>query len=78
MLTSRPTATPSPPDCSPSDHIPHPDPEAAVRQYFATVFSACVVPRTAHGPDFATEPVDHDAFTTYLALSVTRTLLADS
>ncbi|MFJ4123763.1 TetR/AcrR family transcriptional regulator [[Kitasatospora] papulosa] len=60
------------------DHITHPDPEAAVRQYFATVFSACVDPRAAHGPDFATEPVDHDAFTTYLALSVTRTLLAYS
>lgn len=57
------------------DHITHPDPEEAVRQCFATVFSACVV-RTAHGSDFATRPVDHDTFTAHLALTARRTLLA--
>ncbi|MET9995005.1 helix-turn-helix domain-containing protein [Streptomyces mutabilis] len=57
------------------DHFTHPDPEAAARQCFATAFSACVV-RTAHGADFATTPVDHDTFTSHLALSTARTLLA--
>ncbi|GGM06876.1 hypothetical protein GCM10010129_58420 [Streptomyces fumigatiscleroticus] len=57
------------------DHITHPDPETAVRQCFATVFAACVV-RTAHGPDLATPPVDHDTFTAHLALTATRSLLA--
>ncbi|MFM9441077.1 TetR/AcrR family transcriptional regulator [Streptomyces acidiscabies] len=55
--------------------ITHPAPETAVRQCFATVFSACVV-RTAHGADFATEAVDHDTFTAHLALTASRTLLA--
>ncbi|WP_425826822.1 TetR/AcrR family transcriptional regulator [Streptomyces fractus] len=56
------------------DEITHAQPEAAVRQCFATVFSACVV-RTAHGADFATVAVDHDTFTTHLALTASRTLL---
>ncbi|MFZ3566606.1 TetR/AcrR family transcriptional regulator [Streptomyces sp. BH097] len=57
------------------DRIAHPDPEEAARQCFATIFSACVV-RTAHGADFATEPVDHDTFTAHLALTACRSLLA--
>ncbi|MER7393988.1 helix-turn-helix domain-containing protein [Streptomyces sp. NPDC000151] len=56
------------------DEITHPEPETAIRQCFATVFSACVV-RTAHGADFATEAVDHDTFTDYLALTASRSLL---
>jgi AcrR family transcriptional regulator len=57
------------------DAITQPDPEQAVRQCFATVFSACVL-RTAHGADFATPEVDHDTFTAYLALMARRALLA--
>ncbi|WP_030607500.1 TetR/AcrR family transcriptional regulator [Streptomyces sclerotialus] len=59
------------------DEITHPEPETAVRQCFATVFSACVV-RTAHGPDFATREVDHQTFTEHLALTACRSLLAAS
>ncbi|MEH0517064.1 helix-turn-helix domain containing protein [Streptomyces sp. B21-079] len=57
------------------DAITQPDPEQAVRQCFATVFSTCVV-RTAHGADFAAPEVDHDTFTAYLALTARRALLA--
>lgn len=57
------------------DEITHPEPDTAARQCFATVFSACVV-RTAHGPDFATEEVDHSTFTDHLALTACRSLLA--
>lgn len=57
------------------EDITHPAPDEAVHQCFTTVFSACVV-RTAHGPDLATRPVDHDTFTAHLALTARRTLLA--
>ncbi|WP_432590313.1 TetR/AcrR family transcriptional regulator [Streptomyces sp. HD1123-B1] len=57
------------------ERITQPDPEQAVRQCFATAFSACVL-RTAHGADFATAEVDHDTFTAYLALTARRALLA--
>ncbi|GAA5206244.1 hypothetical protein [Streptomyces thinghirensis] len=46
-----------------------------MRQCFTTVFSACVV-RTAHGPDLATRPVDHDTYTAHLTLTAHRTLRA--
>ena len=45
-----------------ADAITHPDPEAAVRACFGTVFAATII-RVAYGPGFATpSPVDDDAF----------------
>ena len=59
------------------DAITHPDPEAAVRSCFGTVFAALVI-RTAYGPGFATvEPVDDEQFVAELGETAVRFLLAD-
>ena len=57
------------------DSVTHPDPEAAVRSCFGTVFAATTI-RTAYGPEFATPvPVDDDAFTAALGETAVRYLL---
>jgi AcrR family transcriptional regulator len=58
------------------DAIRHPDPEAAVRSCFGTVFATSMI-RVAYGPDFATPaPVDDDAFVADLGETAVRYLLA--
>ena len=53
----------------------HPDPEAAVRGTFGTVFAAAII-RVAYGPDFATAvPVDDDTFAAQLGETAVRYLL---
>ena len=60
-----------------SDHITHPDAEAAVRSCFATVFATALI-RVAYGPGFATaSAVDDDTFTASLGETAVRYLLAD-
>ena len=55
--------------------IRHPDPEAAVRSCFGTVFAASII-RVAYGPGFATPaPVDDGAFTADLGETAVRYLL---
>jgi AcrR family transcriptional regulator len=57
--------------------ITHPDPEAAVRSCFGTVFAALVI-RTAYGAGFATaESVDDEQFVAELGETAVRFLLAD-
>ena len=57
--------------------ITHPDPEAAVRSCFGTVFATSII-RVAYGPGFATpSPVDDDAFVADLGETAVRYLLAD-
>jgi AcrR family transcriptional regulator len=59
-----------------ADAIAHPDPEAAVRACFGTVFAATVL-RVAYGPGFATpSPVDDDVFAAHLGEMAARYLLA--
>ena len=56
--------------------IAHPDPEAAVRSCFGTVFATSVI-RVAYGPRFATpSPVDNEAFVADLGETAARYLLA--
>jgi hypothetical protein len=55
--------------------IAHPDPEAAVRACFGTLFAATII-RVAYGPGFATPPVDDGTFTTDLGETAFRYLLA--
>jgi AcrR family transcriptional regulator len=58
-----------------ADAIAHPDPEAAVRSCFGTLFAATMI-RVAYGPDFATSsPVDDDAFMAQLGETALRYLL---
>jgi len=58
--------------------IRHPDPEAAVRSCFGTVFATSII-RVAYGPGFATAaPVDYDVFVADLAETAARYLLADT
>jgi AcrR family transcriptional regulator len=60
-----------------ADTITHPDPEAAVRSCFGTVFSATMI-RVAYGPAFATpSPVDDDAFVSHLGEMAVRYLLGE-
>ena len=55
--------------------VTHPDPEAAVRGAFGTVFAAAII-RVAYGPDFATAaPVGDGAFSAQLGETVVRYLL---
>ena len=57
--------------------IAHPDPVAAVRFCFSTVFAASII-RVAYGAGFATRaPVDSDTFVTSLGETAARSLLAD-
>ncbi|WP_104523443.1 TetR/AcrR family transcriptional regulator [Blastococcus atacamensis] len=59
------------------DVIGHPDPEAAVRSCFGTVFAASII-RVAYGPGFATPtPVDDERFVADLGETAARYLLAD-
>jgi AcrR family transcriptional regulator len=59
------------------DAITHPDPEAAVRSCFGTVFAAAMI-RVAYGPAFATpSPVDDDAFVAHLGETAVRYLLGE-
>ena len=55
--------------------VTHPDPEAAVRACFASLFAAVII-RVAYGAGFATAPVDDDTFTTDLGETAVRYLLA--
>jgi len=55
--------------------VTHPDPEAAVRACFATLFAATII-RVAYGPGFATPPVDDETFTADLGETAVRYLLA--
>ncbi len=55
--------------------VTHPDPEAAVRACFGTLFAATVI-RVAYGPGFATPPVDDGTFTAELGETAARYLLA--
>ena len=60
-----------------ADAITHPDPEAAVRSCFGTVFAATMI-RVAYGPAFATpSPVDDDAFVANLGEMAVRYLLGE-
>ena len=60
-----------------ADAITHPDPEAAIRSCFGTVFATSII-RVAYGPGFATpSPVDDDAFVADLGETAVRYLLAD-
>jgi AcrR family transcriptional regulator len=60
-----------------ADAITHPDPEAAVRSCFGTVFAATMI-RVAYGPAFATpSPVDDDAFVSHLGELAVRYLLGE-
>jgi AcrR family transcriptional regulator len=57
------------------DAIRHPDPEAAVRSCFGTVFATSII-RVAYGPGFATpSPVDDDTFVADLGEQAVRYLL---
>ena len=59
-----------------ADAITHPDPQAAIRSCFGTVFSTSII-RVAYGPGFATpSPVDDDAFVADLGETAVRYLLA--
>jgi AcrR family transcriptional regulator len=55
--------------------VTHPDPEAAVRACFATLFAATII-RVAYGPGFATPPADDETFTADLGETAVRYLLA--
>jgi hypothetical protein len=55
--------------------VTHPDPEAAVRACFATLFATVII-RVAYGAGFATAPVDDDTFTADLGETAVRYLLA--
>jgi len=55
--------------------VTHPDPEAAVRACFGTLFAATVI-RVAYGPGFATPTVDDGTFTAELGETAARYLLA--
>jgi AcrR family transcriptional regulator len=58
------------------DAITHPDPEAAVRSSFGTVFATSII-RVAYGPGFASPvPVDDDDFVGDLGETAVRYLLA--
>jgi len=60
-----------------ADAITHPDPEAAVRSCFGTVFAATMI-RLAYGPAFATpSPVDDDAFVANVGEMAVRYLLGE-
>jgi AcrR family transcriptional regulator len=60
-----------------SDAVRHPDPVAAVRSCFGTVFAASII-RIAYGAGFATPAaVDDDAFVGDLGETAVRYLLAD-
>ncbi len=60
-----------------ADAITHPDPEAAVRSCFGTVFAATMI-RVAYGPAFATpSPLDDDAFVAHLGETAVRYLLGE-
>ncbi|MGY1604903.1 TetR/AcrR family transcriptional regulator [Geodermatophilus sp. SYSU D00815] len=57
------------------DAIAHPDPEAAVRSVFGTVFATSVI-RVAYGPGFATPaPTDDERFVADLGETAVRYLL---
>ncbi len=57
--------------------ITHPDPEAAVRACFGTVFATTII-RVAYGSGFATpSPVDDGTFVADLGETAVRYLLAD-
>src|SRR4051812_21123097 len=59
------------------DAIRHPDPVAAVRSCFGTVFAASII-RVAYGAGFATpEPVDDESFVADLGETAVRYLLAE-
>jgi hypothetical protein len=53
----------------------NPDPEAAVRACFGTLFAAQVI-RVAYGPGFATPAVDDGTFIADLGETAVRYLLA--
>jgi AcrR family transcriptional regulator len=58
--------------------VTHPDPRAAVRSCFGTVFAASII-RVAYGPGFATPaPVDDEAFVADLGETAVRYLLGDA
>src|SRR3954469_24203947 len=58
------------------DAIRHPDPEAAVRACFGTVFATTII-RVAYGPAFATpSPVDDDTFVADVGETAVRYLLS--
>jgi AcrR family transcriptional regulator len=60
-----------------ADRITHPDPEAALRSCFGTVFAATMI-RVAYGPSFATPaPLDDDAFVAHLGETAVRYLLGE-
>jgi len=60
-----------------ADAITHPDPGAAVRACFGTVFAATMI-RVAYGPAFATpSPLDDDAFMAHLGETAVRYLLGE-
>ena len=60
-----------------ADAITHPDPEAAVRACFGTVFAATMI-RVAYGPAFATpSPVDDDGFVADVGEMAVRYLLGE-
>ena len=60
-----------------ADHIRHPDPEAAVRSCFGTVFAATII-RVAYGAGFATpSPVTDGRFVADLGEQAVRYLLSD-
>ena len=59
------------------DAVAHPDPEAAVRSCFGTVFAATMI-RVAYGPEFATPvPVDDARFVADLGETAVRYLLCE-
>ena len=59
-----------------ADAVTHPDPEAAIRSCFATVFAATIL-RVAYGPGFATpSPLEDDGFVADLGETAVRYLLA--
>ncbi|MEV5842360.1 helix-turn-helix domain-containing protein [Streptomyces sp. NPDC051985] len=55
--------------------ITHPDPEAAVRLCFGTLFGALML-RVGYGADFASPAVDEDTYVRHLAQTAVRYLLA--
>jgi hypothetical protein len=59
-----------------ADVIAHPDPEAAIRSCFDTLFAASMI-RVAYGPGFATAaPVDDETYVADLGETAVRYLLA--